>query len=178
MIDPGDALKNLCDRLVSTSNLWPEYDSSGKLLTTYCNMAARIAAQALGCSEFDDPNLIADDMVAIMKANKSGRWESVTGQQATLHALDGGLAFAAADSKALLEAHGHITLIRPESMQPSPSWGKDCPMVVNVGKGDPGQDLRPIDHHPLQYQTKPNWNCKVSQAFPVSKGEPGYFCFK
>jgi len=169
----GDVLQRFCVQLVADPTLQPEYTKDGVLIKTHCNQAARKGAQLFSCTEFDSLDLLADDMYAIMKTNASGRWKVVTGQEATLHALSGGLAYAAMPGAALGETHGHITVICPLGMQPSGSLQKDVPVVANVGKGDPGSQLGQADKFGIK--RKKNWICKVSQAFPVDKGEPNYF---
>lgn len=171
--DLGDVLQRFCIQLVADPALQPEYNSDGALVRTHCNQASRKAAQLLNCSEFDNEELLADDMYAIMKSNVSKRWKVAGGQEATLHALNGGLAFAAMPGAALGETHGHITVICPLGMQRSGSLDKDVPVVANVGKGDPGSPLGVADKHGVR--RKKNWICKASQAFPVKEGEPAYF---
>src|SRR3990167_9399425 len=123
-IDRGAILKAACDLTVAAEELRPEYSAKdGKLLRTFCNIGARRIANLMECPDFDDVNLIADDMHAIMTA----KWKKVDARGAVLHALDGGLAFAAMTSKQLNDAHGHITAIRPEGMQQSGTLGIDVP---------------------------------------------------
>lgn len=167
--DPGAVLKTACDAVVAAPELRPEYSSAGDLLETFCNIGARRVAQAMGCHDFDDVNLNADAMHAIMTAG----WLRVTGAEATLHALDGGLAFASVTGAMIGETHGHIAAIRPESRQPSNTLKCDVPVVANVGRGDPQAPL--VAGPRAGIKTKRNWNCRVSQAFPVAKGEPNYF---
>lgn len=147
--DPGEILKEVCDRIIHDPKLAPGVG------VTHCNEGARIVAQALRCPEFDDESLLADDMYNLMKSGP--RWAKVTGSDATIHALGGGLAFAALSSHRLGEAHGHLACIYPVGMQYSGSFKKDVPMVANVGRQN-GEE-------------------KVSQAFPVTKGEPDYFIY-
>ncbi len=142
-------LKEACDDVIADPSLEP---GGG---VTHCNEGARRVAQALGCNDFDDESLLADDMCDIMAAG--GRWTRVDGQQATDHALAGGLAFAAMSSHRLGEAHGHIAAIYPAPLEYSGSLARLVPFVANVGKQDREE--------------------KVSAAFPVSKGEPDYFTY-
>lgn len=145
-----ETLKAACDAVLLDPALKPSPD--GKV--THCNSAAQIVAKALGCDEFDDPKgapIMANAMHAVMKANASGKWKPADGRSATLHALDGGLAFAAI----VEEVHGHLAAIYPVGMQASGSLKKDVPMVANVGKTV--------------------GLMKVSGAFPVANGEPDYF---
>lgn len=147
MTDQGELLKAICDEVIADRSLQP---SAG---ITHCSEGARKIAQTLGCNSFDDLSLRADDMVNIMSCG--GFWSQVSGSDATIHALSGGLAFAAMTSERLGESHGHIAAIYPIGMGYSGSLSKDVPYVANVGRGN-GEE-------------------KVSQAFPPSKGEPGYW---
>ncbi len=153
MIDNGEMLKDVCDHVIYDLSLQPEKDMFGKIVRTHCNEAAQRIANALGCTELD--GVTADEQYSIMRDNVSGCWRQVYGVEATLHALDGKLAFAAMSSAQLHESHGHIAAIYPVSMQRSGSLGKDVPMVANVGTQ--------------------NGEVKVSQAFPPAKGEPEYY---
>lgn len=150
MIDPGATLKAICDEVLADPELRP---SNG---TTHCNQAARKISHAMNCFDFDDLSLTADFMYHIM-AN-GGKWSKVNGSEATIHALGGGLAFAALSGLQLNEKHGHLAAIYPLGMGYSVSLKKDVPMIANVGR-----TVGLI---------------KVSGAFPVSLGEPDYFCYQ
>lgn len=149
------SLKEILDEIIADPTLAPEKVNG--VLVTHCNQGARRAAQALGCHEFDDENLTAEDMGEIMDANASGKWLKVIGSTATVHALNGGLAFAFMSAEKLKEKHAHIATIYPLSMQMSGSLGKEVPCVANVGKTDAEE--------------------KESLAFPPADGEPDYFCW-
>ena len=151
--DPGEVLKEVCDEIVADKSLQPVKDSAGKIIETHCNFGAERVAVAMGCHELDGIN--ADAQYRVMDANESGRWRKVSGSEATIHALGGGLAFAAMTSEQLKEDHGHIAAIYPAGMQWSGSLAKDVPMVANVGKFDREE--------------------RASEAFPVEFGEPDYF---
>lgn len=131
----------------------PQKDAAGNVVKTFCNFAAQLVAKAMGCDELD--NLMADDQFSVMIANASGRWKRVSGQEAASWAMAGGLAFAAASSAMLKEAHGHIASISPEPCQFSGSLDTYVPMLCNVGMTDADE--------------------KTSLAFPVADGEPDYF---
>lgn len=122
---------------------------------THCNQAARLAAQFYRCNEFDDKSLLADDMIKIMDENKSGNWLVCDGYNATKFAMDGCLVFAAKTSKELDAKHGHIAIIIPLPMLHSGSLNRLVPQIGNVGSR--------------------NGVMKVTEAFPVAKGEPRYF---
>lgn len=158
----GELLKDACDQVIHDSDLAPKRDKSGAIVETHCNEGALLVARAMGCHEFDTPvgddPLMADAMCQLMSDNVSGNWDKVDGSAATLHALSGGLGFAAMSSYELGEAHGHICAIYPVGMQESGSLGHDVPMVANVGVCLAEE--------------------KSSQAFPVSKGEASYYIWK
>lgn len=158
MSDNGELLKDACDQVIHDPDLAPEINpNGGGVLTTHCNQGALIVAQAMGCHEFDtqgDP-LMADAMIDLMATNFSDKWSTGSSSEAAIHALGGGLAFAAKSSIELGEAHGHICAVYPASQQWSGSWGKDTAMVANVGKCN-GEE-------------------KASEAFPVAKGEPTFY---
>lgn len=149
MSDQGAVLKAICDEVLAEPSFKP---TPG---VTHCNQAARKVASAMGCTDFDDLNLMADDMYIIMASG--GKWSKVNGSDATIHALGGGLAFAALSGRDLKEVHGHLAAIYPLGMQCSVSLKKDVPMIANVGR-----TVGLI---------------KVSGAFPVSLGEPEYYKF-
>ena len=147
MSDLAGVLQEACDDVISDPSLAP---AGG---VTHCNEGAARVAEAMGCTELS--GYMADEQYQIMDSNLSGCWAKVDGRTATLHALDGGLAFAAMPSHRLKEAHGHIAAIYPAAMELSGSLGVDVPMVANVGKQDREE--------------------KASAAFPVADGEPDYF---
>lgn len=147
MEDNGDILKSICDEVINDPLLQP-HDGE-----TFCNLGARKVAQSLNCHDFDDLSLHADQMISIMES--SIRWQKVNGSDATIHALGGGLAFAALTSEALGEKRGHIAAVYPVGMQRSGSYSCDVPLVANVGRLN-GEE-------------------KVSQAFPPSRGMPLFF---
>lgn len=151
-----ELLKDVCDSVISDNSLAPVIQD-GKILETHCNEGAQRIANALGCRELDDMN--ADAQHRVMEENLSGLWEKVDGADATLHALDGKLAFASATHEMLGEPiHGHIAAIYPAARMWSGSLGKDVPMVANIGKSDREE--------------------RVSEAFPVDRGEPDYFVWR
>lgn len=163
MTDSGELLMDACDAVIKDPSLAPEVEKkTGRILKTHCNRAALIVAQAMGCHEFDTPAgtdpLMADQMIAVMAGNFSGKWRVGNGSAAAIHALSGGLGFAAKTAEELGDAHGHICAVYPASQQRSNSWKRDVPMVANVGRDDR--------------------EMKASEAFPVSKGEPVYYLWE
>lgn len=148
-------IKEICTKVLADPNLQPEKDERGWIKKTKCNIAARMIAQELGCTEFDNKNLTAEDMGQIMIKNESGKWEQAGGAKATAHALAGGLGFAFMSKALLADEHAHIAAVYPSPEGFSGSLGKTVPMVCNVGKVN---------------KEEPS-----SQAFPVSKGEADYY---
>lgn len=161
MSDQGELLLDACNQVINDPGLAPTKDAMDNVTATHCNDGALLVAQAMGCHEFDTPAgeepMLADAMVWLMRANASGRWTKATGSDATIHALGGGLGFAAMTSGELGETHGHICTVFPVGMQYSGSLKKDVPLVANVGTCQAEE--------------------KASEAFPVAKGEPDYFTY-
>ncbi len=145
-------LKALLQQLTQDPELEPKADG-----TTFCNCFTRRVVQAFNCTEFDDKSLLADDMEQILRLNISGKWEPCDGSTAANRAMIGGLVIAVKTSKELGEAHGHINVIYPAPMQFSGSLNTAIPMCANVGKR--------------------NGVMKISEAFPVAKGEPNYYTY-
>jgi hypothetical protein len=152
MSDMGEVLKQACDDVLTDPELAPK-TVKGKLVT-HCNQAAERVALAMGCSDLCAMD--ADEQYAVM--NGGGDWRKVCGSEATIHALDGGLAFAAMTDAQLEETHGHIAAVYPEGMQASGSLGYDVPLVANVGKSVGVM--------------------RSTGAFPPSMGEADYFVFR
>lgn len=144
-LDAGDTLKKACDAVLSDPSLRP---SSG---VTHCNQALARIASACGYTAF--AGLLADDILAEVVA--APEWEEVSGSDAAIHALSGGLVFAGMSSTRMGEAHGHVAAIYPLGMGRSGSLGHDVPMVANVGK------FVGI--------------CLSTEAFPVAVGEASYY---
>lgn len=147
MSDQGAVLKAACDTALANPAFQPKNGN------TFCNFAVEQIAGALGCHELD--GLMADDIYQLMASNASGRWKKVSGSDATIHALDGGLAIAGLPSQRLNEARGHVAVVAPVGMQFSGSLKHDVPVLANLGKT-------------VGYM-------KSSAAFPILDGEADYF---
>ena len=148
-----EKVKDFMLALVKAPELQP---ANGK---TFCNIGSRRVAELFGCAQFGADDL-ADEMISLMEAGLAyGPWTKTHfGEIAGKWARIGGLAFAAMDSKTLGEAHGHIAAVFPAPCELSPSLGHPVPFVANVGAK--------------------NGIMRVSEAFPVDKGEPEYFLWK
>lgn len=171
-------LRAACDAVVAAPDLRPEYKADGTVVRTFCNLAAQRVAAAMGCGELDLPKVEenADYLYEIMDHNKSLRWARVDRAGAVAHALRGGLCFAAMTSGQLGARHGHLAAVRPEPMRESASAGGPVPMLANVGVGDTTVKL--IALRGVLF-TRPNWNCRESEAFPVKRvGAPSYFAWR
>lgn len=142
-------LKLICDSALSNPDFKP------KSVTTHCNEAVNQISKAVGCNEFE--GLMADGICQNMASNVSGKWARVDPSDATIWALSNGLAIAAMSSVRLGESHGHVAVVYPMGMQNSPSFGRDVPVLANVGKKVGVM--------------------KSSEAFPIAKGEPDYYTY-
>ncbi len=149
MIEP-EQIKDFMLALVKSPELQPENEK------TFCNIGARRVAQFFGCHDFDDLNLLADDMIEIILDSPS--WIKIEGVPAATSAQNGNLIFAVMSSARLDELHGHIAAVFPAAPELSPSLGHLVPMLANVGAI--------------------NGITKESADFPVSKGEANYFLWK
>lgn len=115
--------------------------------TTFCNQAVQQVCHLECYKEFD--GLLANEIIE--KMNGSSEWLNVRSIQASDWAQRGGIGVAALPGT----PHGHVAVLYPGPMQTSGSLGRDVPIVANVGKK--------------------NAVMKVSAAFPVKNGEPGYW---
>lgn len=147
-------LKEACDAVLADPSLAPTKDMFGHV-TTHCNQGVRLICHNMGCKEFDDLRLNAENMGTIMSENRSGVWKKGTGAEATAHAKLGKIAIAFMSAKRLNEGHAHIDVVYPDDMQWSGSLGRNVPMVANIG-----------------IQNKEE---RESQAYPVEVGEADYY---
>lgn len=181
----GSDLAEFLDSLVADPALFPVYTEKGELLRTFCNLAVRAKMPEEEFHAFDGHDLLADGIYTIMASAPQPplpSWRKVTGAEAQAWAAEGGRAIAAMPSWKLKEKHGHVVWVRPDPMVMSESLGALVPMCANIGKGDPGSPL--VDGPPeecdevlIPRKTRPNWTCKISQAFPPKLGEPHYFVY-
>jgi hypothetical protein len=126
----------------------------GRIVTTYCNIAANDIAQAMGCTDFFDDThkraRTADEIYDFLAAHSDPKtldkflWQEI--QCATLQpefrdvafqavqfwANSGTLVFAVQSSYNLSAPHGHICVIRPGVMKNSGKWGR-VPACMNIG---------------------------------------------
>lgn len=119
----------------------------GKVVTTFCNMAANDIAQKMGCKDFyfekEQRALTADEIYLLMH-NRPDKWREIPcaslppeNREVAFGAIqfqanEGNLIFAAQSSFNLHAAHGHICVIRPGTMKTSGKWGR-VPACMNIG---------------------------------------------
>lgn len=127
MDEQPQRLRRICESVVKDPHLL------GVGSITHCNEAVyRICRQFSGYEGFYDKKrqdiITANEMCDLMSAG--GEWSKCDGKWANEYAMSGGLAVAAQKA----EGHGHVAVVFPSSMMKSGSWGKDVPMLANVGK--------------------------------------------
>ena len=119
-------LKEILDAVRTQEDLKPV---EGK---TFCNIALDRVLGLCGIprlvNRLNGLPLMANDMIDAMR-NSPTRWEEVTGEVAVARALKGVLVVAAQQK----ERHGHVAPVYPLPPSFSPSWGKDAPILSNVG---------------------------------------------
>lgn len=108
----------------------PWYPAGGQ---TFCNLAVNSICNAMGYEKFNagsvNTPVMANAMVIFMHA--SNDWLSIDGNVAQAHANVGALVVAGHINP---EGHGHVCVVIPGEMRPSAHFGKDAPVVMNVGK--------------------------------------------
>lgn len=131
----------------------PEYQD-GKLVRTYCNLAANEIAQKLGChdlwNEAQKRPKTADEIYDFMASHSDPKktdeflWQEfqvstlqpefreVNFQAIQFWANGGYLVFAVQSSYNIGSSHGHIAIVRPGTMKTSGKWGK-VPACMNIG---------------------------------------------
>lgn len=98
---------------------------------TYCNLAVRSVAEAMGCKELS--NKTADQIIDFI--SKSDEWSEVPFEKAQDMANTGSLLIAGLTGKELDAGHGHIVVIRPGKPCQSGKWGS-TPRCLNIGKSN------------------------------------------
>ena len=125
--------KEILDAVREQPDLAPVIDTnSGAVIRTYCNVALDRVMGLMGVVRMIYPNgqpMMANDMCQFMK-NNPDRFTQVAGEIAVARAHQGILVIACQEE----EGHGHVAPVLPMGMQISGSWGKEVPMLSNVGK--------------------------------------------
>ena len=99
---------------------------------TYCNIALN---RVFGFCDMDklmskSEPMLANDMCDHFR--DSGEWQKIDGYSATARAMQGILVVACQKGP----IHGHVAPVYPVPMDYSPSWGKEVPILSNVGKNN------------------------------------------
>lgn len=119
---------------------------------TYCNFAFWEVAAEMGYEEFRAKKMTANQIIRHIE--ESNGWRKTEPEVAHAFARNGGLAVAGKK----YPKHGHIAAVFPTSaMLFSGSLNKYVPVLANVGRT--------------------NGIMKASECFPVSEGEPDYWCW-
>lgn len=122
----------------------------GKLIETFCNVAANEIAQKYGCHDLWDPEhkraRTADEIYDYLSSHSGpeGAWleiecgllhpdiHEVALADVQTYANSGSLVFAVQNAFNLQQEHGHICVIRPGTVKSSGKWGK-APACMNIG---------------------------------------------
>lgn len=154
--------RKMMDRNILIDAILTAYDNpfykpvfrEGKIVETFCNIAANEIAQKMGCDDLFDHEhkreRTADEIYDFMASHSDSKnpgtfsWQEI--QCATLQpefrdvafsaiqfqANSGNLIFAVQSSYNMGSEHGHICVIRPGVMKNSGKWGK-IPACMNIG---------------------------------------------
>lgn len=111
-------LRQLCEAVLEDPRYQPKYG------ITHCNEAVAEIAYGLGYGGLS--GLMANSIVTLMDIH----WQKVDGKRAAELASQDVLVVAGHKDT----PHGHVAVVYPAPMQRSGSWGKDVPLLCNVGK--------------------------------------------
>ena len=144
----GLKLREILDAVLADKNLEPHKNDDGEITKTFCNSAVQIAAENVGYHDKLNKKM-ANQIMALLEAEakkhkawvawskdrddngpERGDWCEVDGQNANLAANLGLFSIAAVYAK----PHGHVASVYPGAMLWSTKWGKECPVVANVGQ--------------------------------------------
>jgi len=163
-------LKEILDTVRQQEDLRPLVDKDGHVLATYCNIGLDRVLGLCGIprmtNRLTQQPLMANDMCDYMR-NSFTRWTKVSGEVACARASQGILVVACRRSDTF-NGHGHVAVVYPAPMQNSGSWGKDVPMLNNIGR--PFKPKPPFTEEDLK-----NRVLKSSQCF---RKEPDYYSQK
>lgn len=163
-------LKEILDAVREQADLRPQVDEEGHVLRTFCNIGLDRILGLCGIprliNKVSMQPLCANDICDYMR-NSFTRWTKVTGEVACARASQGILVVACRHSDTA-NGHGHIAAVYPAPMQNSGSWGKDVPMLNNIGR--PFKPKPPFTEEDLK-----NRVLKSSQCF---RKEPDYYSVK
>lgn len=145
-------LREACLFVITVDKFMSRDVTGDKKPETFCNIAARYIAEAMGCKIFDE-GMMANRMHTAME--NSDEFAYVDAERAAELAQKGCLVVASRRG----DPHGHIAACYPSPPDFSGSWAKKVPIVAHVGR-------------------PPNGLKKCSGSFSVKDGEPTYFFWK
>lgn len=158
-------LKEILDAVRIQPDLRPELDDDGHVVRTFCNIGLDRILGLYGAprmvNKLNGEPLCANDMVAYMRG--SNRWEKVDGGAAVARASQGVLVVAAQAA----EGHGHVVAVYPAPAQHSGSWGKDVPMLNNIGRPFKDGSVNMVAKASLCFRTEPEY---FSTAIRIQEG--------
>lgn len=129
-------LKDILDTVRKQSDLVPVVDKDGHVLTTFCNIGLdrilKLCDLPRMVNGLNGQPLMANAMVNYMR-NSSSQWEKVDGDVACARASQG-ILVVAAQANDTLNGHGHVAAVYPAQEEYSGSWGKEVPMLNNIGR--------------------------------------------
>lgn len=160
-------LKEILDTIRGQADLRPAVDADGHVLKTFCNIGLDRILGLCGVprmvNKLNGQPLCANDMIEFMRGS-STIWTKVTGDVACARASQGVLVVAA-QADDTFNGHGHVAAVYPCAMEKSGSWGKDVPLLNNIGR--PFKPKPPFAPEDLE-----NKVLKASQCF---RKEPEYY---
>ena len=119
-MSPAQKLRDVCDRIMANPKLQPH---DGK---TFCSLAVTWICEEYDITEFE--GLLANQIYDILASGRN--WREVDGEVANKIANNGKIAIAAQKGR----PHGHVAVVYPGAMVWSTKWGREAPVLANVGK--------------------------------------------
>ena len=150
-------LKSVLDTVRQQEDLKPVVDAEGHVLKTFCNIGLDRILGLYGtprmANKLNGQPLCANDMVDYMR-NSATAWTEVTGEVACARASQGILVVAAQGNDS---GHGHVAAVYPAPAEHSGSWGKDVPMLNNIGRPNKKGEANQVWKASLCFRTEPKY---------------------
>ena len=128
----------------------------GTVVRTFCNFNLDHVMLLYGVKRFINPLTrephMANDMIITMESSPK-QWEKVNGDVACARASQGILVVACQRE----DNHGHVAPIYPASMEMSGSWGKNVPMLSNVGRPNSKGEFNQVWRASQCFKTEPDY---------------------
>lgn len=152
-------LKEILDAVRKQPDLMPVVDKDGHVVRTFCNVALDRILGLCGVprmvNKLNGQPLCANDMVEYMQ-NSTTVWSEVNGDVACARASQGILVVAAQHSDTA-NGHGHVAAVYPAPQEHSGSWGKDVPMLNNIGRPNKKGEANQVWKASLCFRTEPKY---------------------